>query len=126
MFWLSIILFTFGQSVCCSSWFSLRADNGRFDMRGSVVCRQFLIMAASVLFFLSVGFTSPSQAQDKVELFAGYSYLRGSVQVGQGGTFVPGTPCPPNCGNPATGGQQADPNGGEFSGRYKLGPFLGS
>src|SRR5258707_9788691 len=94
-------------------------------MRGSVVSRQFLVMAASVLLFLSVGFTSPSQAQDKVELFAGYSYLRGSVQVGQVGPLGPGTPCPPNCGNPATVAQHANLNGWEFSGQYKMRPFVG-
>jgi len=94
-------------------------------MRGSVVSRQFLVMAASVLLFLSVVFTSPSQAQDKVELFAGYSYLRGSVQVGQVGPLGPGTPCPPNCGNPATVAQNANLNGWEFSGQYKLRPFVG-
>jgi hypothetical protein len=80
-------------------------------MRGSVVSRQFLVMVASVLLFLCVGFASPSQAQDKVELFGGYSYLRGSVQVGQVGPLGPGTPCPPNCGNPATVAQNANLNG---------------
>src|SRR5258705_10966431 len=94
-------------------------------MRGSVVCRQFLIMAASVLFFLSVGFTSPSQAQDKVELFAGYSYLRGSVQVRQGGPLGPGAPCPPNCGKPATVAQHAKLNGWGVSGPYKLRRVVG-
>lgn len=94
-------------------------------MRGSVVSRQFLVMAASILLFLSVGFCSPSQAQDKVELFAGYSYLRGSVQVGQVGPLGPGTPCPPNCGNPPMVSQHANLNGWEFSGQYKVWPFLG-
>src|SRR6266478_741359 len=73
----------------------LRGDSDeirRFNMRGSVVSRQLLIMAASVLLFLSVGFIAPSQAQDKIELFGGYSYLRGSVQVGQPALAVP---CPP-------------------------------
>jgi len=65
-------------------------------MRGSVVSRQFLIMAASVLLFLSVGFIAPSQAQDKIDLFGGYSYLRGSVQVGQVRPLGPGAPCPPS------------------------------
>jgi hypothetical protein len=94
-------------------------------MRGSVVSRQFLIMAASVLLFLSVGFIAPSQAQDKIELFGGYSYLRGSVQVGQVGPLGPGAPCPPNCGNPPTVAQHANLNGWEFSGQYKLRPFVG-
>src|SRR5258708_452046 len=113
------------QSVCCSSRFSLRADIGRFGMRGSVVSRQVLVMAAPVLLFLSVSFASPSQAQDKVELFGGYSYLRGSVQVGRVGPLGPGTPCPPNCGNPPTVAQHANLNGWEFSGQYKLRPFVG-
>ena len=94
-------------------------------MRGSVVSRQLLIMDASVLLLLSVGFIAPSQAQDKIELFAGYSYLRGSVQVGQVGPLGPGAPCPPNCGNPPMVAQHANLNGWEFSGQYKLKPFVG-
>ncbi len=94
-------------------------------MRGSVVSRQLLIMDASVLLLLSVGFIAPSQAQDKIELFGGYSYLRGSVQVGQVGPLGSGAPCPPNCGNPPTVAQHANLNGWEFSGQYKLKPFVG-
>jgi hypothetical protein len=94
-------------------------------MRVSVVSRQFRVTAGSVLLFLIIGFTSPSRAQDKVELFAGYSYLRGSVQVGQVGPLGPGTPCPPNCGNPPTVAQHANLNGWEFSGQYKVLPFMG-
>lgn len=94
-------------------------------MQGSVVSRQFLVMAASILLFLCIGFCSPSRAQDKVELFVGYSYLRGSVQVGQVGPLGPGTPCPPNCGNPPTVAQHANLNGWEFSGQYKVLPFVG-
>lgn len=92
-------------------------------MRGSVACSRFLIVAASVLLFLSVGITARSQARDKIELFGGYSYLRGSVQVGQPALAVP---CPPNCGNSLTVAQHANLNGWEFSARYKLLPFVGA
>ena len=67
----------------------------------------------------------PSQAQDKVELFGGYSYFRASIEEGQFGPLGPGTPCPPNCGTPPHLAQNAALNGWEFSGQYKFLPFLG-
>lgn len=94
-------------------------------MRGSVASRKLLVIVVPVLLLQSVGLCSPSRAQDKVELFAGYSYLRGSIQVGQVGPLGPGTPCPPNCGNPPTVAQHANLNGWEFSGQYKVWPFVG-
>jgi hypothetical protein len=85
-----------------------------------------LFLKLSVLGLLLAGLATPSKAQDKVELFGGYSYLRASVRVRQFGPLGPGTPCPPNCGNPPAIAQHANLNGWEFSGQYKLLPFLGA
>lgn len=75
------------------------------------------------------------RAQDKIELFGGYSYVRVPVQVFNavaiGGPIVvtpPGT-CPiPVC-PPGVGGffstAHVNTNGWEFSGNYKLASFLG-
>lgn len=71
------------------------------------------------------GMAIPCQAQDKVELFGGYSYFRASIEVGQTGPLGPGTPCPPNCGTPPHVAQNANLNGWEFSGQYKFLPFFG-
>jgi hypothetical protein len=85
-----------------------------------------LSLQLSVLGLLLTCLANPSRAQDKVELFGGYSYLRASVQVGVFGPLGPGTPCPPNCGNPPTISQHSNLNAWEFSGQYKLLPFLGA
>jgi hypothetical protein len=81
---------------------------------------KFLVLT----FFLAVATTS-CEAQDKVELFGGYSYFRASIEVGQTGPLGPGTPCPPNCGTPPHVAQNANLNGWEFSAQYKFLPFLG-
>ncbi len=85
-----------------------------------------LFFQFSVFLLLCVGPVAPSKAQDKVELFGGYSYLRASVQVGQVGPLGPGAPCPPNCGTPPAIAQHANLNGWEFAGQYKFLPFLGA
>ena len=59
-----------------------------------------IVSKLPILLFLALPAALPSWAQDKVEFFGGYSYLRASVQVGQFGPLGPGTPCPPNCGTP--------------------------
>lgn len=80
-------------------------------------------------FFVPFGFVlwvaTTSNAQDKVELFGGYSYFRASIEQGQFGPLGPGTPCPPNCGNPPQVAQNANLNGWEFSAQYKFLPFFG-
>lgn len=81
---------------------------------------KFLALAALV-----AGMAVSSQAQDKVELFGGYSYFRASIEEGQFGPLGPGTPCPPNCGTPPHIAQNANLNGWEFSGQYKFLPFFG-
>src|SRR5260370_31553579 len=88
--------------------------------------RLLLLLRLIILSFLVAGLPALSKAQDKVELFGGYSYLRASVQVGQFGPLGPGTPCPPNCGTPPTVPQQVNLNGWAFSLQYKPIPFLGA
>ncbi|PYU02532.1 MAG: hypothetical protein DMG38_00005 [Acidobacteria bacterium] len=78
-----------------------------------------------VLFGLVLCVADSSQAQAKVELFGGYSYVRASIKEGQFGPLGPGTPCPPNCGNPPHIAENANLNGWEFSGQYKFLPFFG-
>ena len=79
-----------------------------------------------VVVSLILGMTTASRAQDKVELFGGYSYMRASIEVAQTGPLGPGQPCPPNCGTPPQIAQHASLNGWEFSGQYKFLPFLGA
>ena len=88
--------------------------------------RLAVLFKLSILLLSFVSLVAPSRAQDKFELFGGYSYLRASVQVGQVGPLGPGTPCPPNCGTPPAISQHANLNGWEFAGQYKPLPFLGA
>jgi hypothetical protein len=88
--------------------------------------RLFLFFRLMISSVLLTGMAAASKAQDRVEIFGGYSYLRASVQVGQFGPLGPGTPCPPNCGTPPTVPQQANLNGWETSLQYKPIPFLGA
>lgn len=64
----------------------------------------------------------PCTAQDKFDLFAGYSYVRGSIEVRPG---TPAIPCPPNCIPPSPITQDANLNGWEASGVYKFNHVLG-
>jgi hypothetical protein len=84
-----------------------------------LLCRFFLLACT--------GFSSVcvSKAQDKVEIYGGYSYLRASIQVGQTGPLCPGGQCPPS-GGPSSVAQHANLNGWNFSGQYKFLPFLGA
>ena len=96
-------------------------------MRGSAFSLRFPIVSKlPILLFFAFAAALPSRAQNKVEFFGGYSYLRASVQVGQFGPLGPGTPCPPNCGTPPRIAQHANLNGWEVSGQYKMLPFLGA
>jgi len=79
-----------------------------------------------VLAFFLAATTATCRAQDKVELYGGYSYFRASIEVAQTGPLGPGTPCPPNCGTPPQVAQRANLNGWELSGQYKFVPFLGA
>lgn len=75
---------------------------------------KFFALAAFV-----AGMAVSSQAQDKVELFGGYSYFRASIREGQN------APCVDNCPIQTFPTSQANLNGWEFSGQYKFLPFLG-
>lgn len=78
-----------------------------------------------VLAFLLAATAAPSKAQDKVELFGGYSYFHASIEEGQFGPLGPSQPCPPNCGNPPQVSQNTNLNGWEFAAQYKFLPFFG-
>lgn len=85
---------------------------------------KFLALAVFV-----AGMAVSSQAQDKVELFGGYSYFRASVRTGETtptciGPSCTGVPCPPQC-NTSMITQQASLNGWHLSAQYKFLPFFG-
>ena len=48
-----------------------------------------LVFKLLVLAALGLSMANASKAQDKVELFGGYSYLRASIEVGQTGPLGP-------------------------------------
>jgi len=75
---------------------------------------KFFALAAFV-----AGMAVSSQAQDKVELFGGYSYFRASIKEGQN------NPCVDFCPIQTFPTFQTNLNGWEFSGKYKLLPFIG-
>src|ERR1700737_3575950 len=62
------------------------------------------------------------RAQDKIELFGGYSYVRGVIEVRPNGPLVA---CPPNCSPPSPVTQHANLNGWNVSGTYKMAGLLG-
>lgn len=76
----------------------------------------FALYRPLIVFLAILGLSGVCQAQDKVEVYGGYSYLRASIEVGN---FVPGPP-------PFNTTEHANLNGWEFSGQYKLLPFLGA
>jgi len=88
--------------------------------------RLAFVLRLLILAFFLAALTPSCKAQDKVELYGGYSYFRASIEVAQTGPLGPGTPCPPNCGTPPRVGQNANLNGWELSGQYKFVPFLGA
>jgi hypothetical protein len=79
-------------------------------------------MRISILFFVLFLAAVQCRAQDKVELFGSYSYVRGAIEVRPA---TPAIPCPPNCTPPALVTQHANLNGWNLSGTYKLGGTLG-
>lgn len=76
------------------------------------------LLKVFVLLGLLLSVTGSSKAQDKVEVYGGYAYLRASVQVGQH-NFVGLPPLPPVT-------QNGNLNGWELAGQYKFLPFLGA
>ena len=77
----------------------------------------FVLYRLFIVFLAIFGLAGACKAQDKVEVYGGYSYLRASIEVGQ---FPPAGPPPFNT------TQHANLNGWEFSGQYKVLPFLGA
>lgn len=77
-------------------------------------CQLLMMLRLLALTYLVVGTAATSKAQDKVELFGGYSYLRASIEVGQFGGTQPHV------------AQHMNLNGWELSGQYKFLPFLGA
>jgi opacity protein-like surface antigen len=65
-------------------------------------------------------FANPLHAQDKFEVFGGYSYIWGSVNLLQGGNCVT-LPCPP----PESFNGHINLNGWEASGLYKFTDAIG-
>ena len=78
--------------------------------------------AMLTLFALTVG-TVTASAQDKVEVFAGYSYLRPAITTQQEAACEVIIICPPPTPMPVT--SHPNLNGYEFSATYKLIPWLG-
>ena len=92
---------------CCSS-------SGSRSPRLSLLPKLFAFAA------LLAGMASACWAQDKVEIYGGYSYFRASVREGQS------NPCVTVCPNLTFFTSHANLNGWELSGQYKLLPFLGA
>lgn len=84
--------------------------------------RKGLFFVAAV--FLSLFTVSPVKAQDTVQIFGGYSYLRPSVSID---SFVacPVGVTPPCVGNPGTLNTHPNLNGWELSGTYNFRDWLG-
>jgi len=80
--------------------------------------RWFLFSKLLLLTLVALSLTTTCKAQDKVEIFGGYSYLHASIQVGQSPCGVCALTGPPVA-------QHTNLNGWEFSGQYKFLPFLG-
>jgi hypothetical protein len=80
-----------------------------------IVCKFFILAIAAL------GLTAVCKAQDKVEIFGGYSYMHASVQVNQTNfnCVIDCFPIPPPT-------QHTNLNGWNFSGQYKFLPFLGA
>lgn len=79
---------------------------------------KFFAVAAFV-----AGLAASCQAQDKIELFGGYSYFRASIREVQ---FTPCPICVPPAPAVTDTSQRANLNGWKFSGQFKLLPFLGA
>jgi hypothetical protein len=91
-------------------------------MRNTKSCAIWVCQLALMVCLFAFLALARAQAQDKVELFGGFSYVRGDVvSVSTGPIPVPA--CPPEC-TPPTMTQHPNLFGWEFSGAYKFFPFL--
>lgn len=88
---------------------------------GSPILSKLLPLKLLVLFAALLCIATSCKAQDKVELFGGYSYLRASIREEQ---FTCSVCLPPLLLTHPT--QHANLNGWAVSGQYKLLPFLGA
>lgn len=79
-----------------------------------------LLLKLFVLFAPALCIAASCKAQDKVELFGGYSYFRASIREGQ---F---NPCVDFCPNLTFSTSHANLNGWNLSMQYKFLPFLGA
>lgn len=79
-----------------------------------------LLLKLFALFGPALCIAASCKAQDKVELFGGYSYFRASIREGQ---F---NPCVTVCPNLTFSTSHANLNGWALSGQYKLLPFFGA
>lgn len=91
----------------------------RCSCSGSYSSRPLVLFKLFVLACLVVGTAAKSHAQDKVELFGGYSYFRAEIREGQFNA------CTTNCPILTHPTLHANLNGWEFSAQYKLLPFFG-
>lgn len=91
-----------------------------WEMSPSSRCSLFFLLKFFLLVLAGFGLATACKAQDKVELFGGYSYMHASVEVGQ---VTCNNLCLLVLPNVA---QHTNLNGWEFSGQYKLLPFLGA
>lgn len=87
---------------------------------GSSRFPRLLLLKLFVLLAPVLCVSTSCRAQDKVELFGGYSYFRASIREGQ---F---NPCVDFCPNLTFSTSHANLNGWELSGQYRLLPFLGA
>jgi hypothetical protein len=89
----------------------------------SIGTGRFLLLLLLKLFVLlgpALCMATSCKAQDKVELFGGYSYFRASIREGQ---F---NPCVTACPNLTFSTSHANLNGWALSGQYKFLPFFGA
>jgi len=78
--------------------------------------RLLIVSNFFILGLAALGLTTICKAQDKVELYGGYSYFRASIAEEQFSGPIALAPV----------SEKANLNGWEFSGQYKFLPFLGA
>lgn len=90
-------------------------------MRHIRLTHSLILRAAAFFCMLTFVFLPAAKAQDKVELFGGFSYVRGDVSFQQ---QPPLTVCGLTCPQPTTVTQHPNLFGWEFSAAYKFFPFV--
>jgi hypothetical protein len=83
--------------------------------RSSSSSKLFFVRDFFIFIVAALSLTTICEAQDKVEIYGGYSYFRATIEEQQfSGTTITNV------------SEKANLNGWEFSGQYKLLPFLGA